>query len=110
MSRRRNREIQAVPGKNDVRARQRREVIYSGTVQGVGFRYTTRAIAARFDVTGYVMNLPDGRVQLVAEGTKEELDAFLEEIARKMSQYIDTAAQNTLSASGGFDDFEIRVY
>ncbi|MCE9556949.1 MAG: acylphosphatase [Planctomycetes bacterium] len=89
--------------------RQRSEVIYSGRVQGVGFRYTTRAIAARFDVTGYVMNLPDGRVQLVVEGTKAELNAFLEEIARKMSEYIDTTTQNILQSSGGFDDFQIRV-
>lgn len=90
--------------------RQRREVFYSGHVQGVGFRYTARSIAERFDVTGYVMNLPDGRVHLVAEGTKAELDAFVEEIARKMRAYIDAATPNILPASGGFDDFEIRVY
>jgi len=87
----------------------RREVIYSGHVQGVGFRYTIQAIAAQFDVIGYVRNLPDGRVELVAEGTKAELDAFLQEIAGKMREHIDTAAQNTLPASGGFDGFQIRV-
>lgn len=97
------------PMRDSNTARQRREVIYSGRVQGVGFRYTTRAVAARFDVTGYVMNLPDGRVQLVVEGTKAELNAFLEEIARKMREYIDTASQNILQSSGGFDDFQIRV-
>ena len=41
---------------------------FSGHVQGVGFRYTTRSVASRFAVTGYVRNLPDGRVELVAEG------------------------------------------
>ena len=91
-------------------ARERREVIYTGRVQGVGFRYTTRAIASRFDVTGDVMNLPDGRVQLVAEATKAELDAFVAEIVDTMCDHIDAVAQTTLPQSGGFDDFEIRVY
>ena len=90
--------------------RERREVTYGGQVQGVGFRYTTRSIAANHNVTGYVMNLPDGRVQLVAEGTAAELDVLLEEIARKMDRYIANIAINSGPASGGFDDFEIRVY
>ncbi len=52
------------------------QIFYSGYVQGVGFRYTAKSVAAGFDVTGYVRNLPDGRVELVAEGTKDELEAF----------------------------------
>ena len=51
-------------------------VFYSGSVQGVGFRYTAKAVAAGFEVTGTVRNLPDGRVELVAEGTRAELEAF----------------------------------
>ena len=51
-------------------------VFYSGHVQGVGFRYTAKTVAAGFDLTGCVRNLPDGRVALVAEGRREELDAF----------------------------------
>jgi len=51
-------------------------VLYSGRVQGVGFRYTTKTVATGFDVTGTVRNLPDGRVELVAEGMQEELEAF----------------------------------
>jgi len=90
-------------------SRQRREVMYSGRVQGVGFRYTTQGIAARFDVTGYVMNLPDGRVHLVAEGTAAELRAFLREVNDALGQYISNAAENALPASGAFSGFEIRV-
>ena len=56
---------------------QRIEVYFSGHVQGVGFRYRTHQAASQFDVKGFVMNLPDGRVQLVAEGTKSELDLSL---------------------------------
>jgi len=51
--------------------------LYSGRVQGIGFRYTAKTVATGFEVTGVVRNLPDGRVELMAEGSKEELDAFL---------------------------------
>ena len=52
------------------------QILYSGRVQGVGFRYTVRTVAAGFEVMGTVGNLPDGRVELVAEGGKKELEAF----------------------------------
>ena len=42
----------------------------------VGFRYTAKTVAAGFEITGTIRNLPDGRVELVAEGRREELDAF----------------------------------
>ena len=51
-------------------------VFYSGHVQGVGFRYTAKSVAAGFDISGTVRNLPDGRVELIAEGAREELEAF----------------------------------
>ena len=51
-------------------------VLYSGRVQGVGFRYTAKTVATGFDITGTVRNLPDGRVELLAEGRRDELDAF----------------------------------
>jgi acylphosphatase len=51
-------------------------IFYSGRVQGVGFRYTTKTVAMGFEITGSVRNLPDGRVELVAEGQRDELDAF----------------------------------
>lgn len=51
-------------------------VLYSGHVQGVGFRYTAKTVATGFVITGTVRNLSDGRVELVAEGTRSELDAF----------------------------------
>lgn len=60
----------------DHNLRQRITVIYSGHVQGVGFRYTTRTVATGFEVTGIVRNLPDGRVELIAEGQRSELEAF----------------------------------
>jgi len=53
-----------------------KKVFYEGRVQGVGFRFTVKELAAGFDVTGYARNLPDGRVQ----GSEQEVDAFLQAI------------------------------
>ena len=68
--------------------RQRRHVFFSGRVQGVGFRFTCQSLARSFPVVGYVRNLPDGRVELVAEGDPDELDAFLAAIHREMGSLI----------------------
>ena len=57
--------------------RLRMKVFYSGKVQGVGFRYNAKSVATGFEVTGTVRNLLDGRVELTAEGLREELEAFL---------------------------------
>lgn len=55
-------------------------VHYSGRVQGVGFRYSVKQIAAGFEVTGEIRNLPDGRVELRVSGEREEVEAFLQAI------------------------------
>ena len=57
-------------------ARRRMLVFFSGRVQGVGFRYTVKTVATGFEITGTIKNLPDGRVELIAEGSHAELDAF----------------------------------
>ena len=58
-----------------------RQVFYSGRVQGVGFRYATRQLAAGYEVSGWVKNLPDGRVELlVVAMEKAEVEAFLKEL------------------------------
>ena len=90
-------------------ASERREVFYSGRVQGVGFRYTTRSIATGFAVTGYVRNLPDGRVQLVVEGAPEVTDCFLAALATEMARNIVGAESRTSTATGEFDRFDIRL-
>ena len=87
---------------------ERREVLYEGHVQGVGFRFTTNRIARRFDVAGYVRNLPDGRVEVVAEGKPSELDAFLAAVADAMRGNIRKKTQTKLAPAGEFRDFEIR--
>ena len=59
-------------------ARLQMHILYEGRVQGVGFRYTTKALARGFEISGTVRNLMDGKVELVAEGEREELEAFRE--------------------------------
>ena len=51
-------------------------VFFTGRVQGVGFRYTAKTVATGFELTGNIRNLPDGRVELIADGVHSELDAF----------------------------------
>lgn len=81
-----------------------KRVVYSGRVQGVGFRYTAKGLADRYPVTGYVRNLPSGDVELAAEGEAEQVDAFLAAVAGQMASYIRTTAvhEETLNHYRGF--------
>lgn len=90
-------------------ARQRRNVRFRGTVQGVGFRYTACRVAAHFDVTGYVRNLPDGSVELVAEGEDREIDALLRELRDAMAGYVDRTEETSSAARGEFHQFDVRT-
>jgi acylphosphatase len=89
--------------------RRRARVFYSGRVQGVGFRYGARAAACGFEVTGFVRNLPDGRVELVAEGEEVEVQAFLAAIHdTQLGNYIRKENINWEPGNGEFTGFEIR--
>ncbi len=87
---------------------QRREVYYSGRVQGVGFRYTARSIAQDFVVTGFVKNLYDGRVQIVVEGAPDQLQAMLDDIRATMGRYITRVEEISGPPTGRFSTFEVR--
>jgi acylphosphatase len=87
---------------------KRLHVFFSGTVQGVGFRYTALNISRNFKVAGWVRNCSDGRVELVAEGTSDELEAFLRQLGDEMSGYVDRVERTWDPASGEFSNFEIR--
>lgn len=87
---------------------ERRVVLFQGRVQGVGFRYTTRQIAADFVVSGFVENLADGRVRLVCEGTPRELDRFVAEVGTQMDRCIASVQTSVEAATHEFAGFEIR--
>ena len=89
--------------------RKRAHVYYAGRVQGVGFRYTVREIVCGFEVTGWVCNRLDGRVELVAEGEEEEIQSFLEAIrVSQLGNYIRGEETAWGTAAGNLVGFEIR--
>lgn len=87
---------------------QHETVFFTGHVQGVGFRYTTLQVAREYEVAGYVRNLPDGRVQLEAEGTAAEIEAFLRGLAEAMQGYIRNTERSGERRPPQFAGFAIR--
>ena len=85
----------------------RKKVTYRGRVQGVGFRYSTRSLARGFEVTGYVRNMPDGSVELLAEGEAGEVERFLRAVSSRMSGYIQSAEEQEGRPTGSYGEFEI---
>src|ERR671937_3103287 len=85
------------------------QVFYEGHVQGVGFRFTVRHIAKGFDVTGWVRNLPDGRVELQVTGEEDEVRALLDCIAQgELHSLIHKQTENKLETPVTARGFEIR--
>lgn len=92
-------------------SRQRRRVIFSGRVQGVGFRFTTQRLARSFPVTGFVQNLPDGDVELVAEGEPTAVSAFLMTVRETFDGKIHSTSVDDLPLSDPpYTDFSIRYW
>ena len=85
-------------------------LVFKGNVQGVGFRFTVERIAAKFGITGWVRNNPDGSVETVAEGEKEKLDVFVDDVKNYFNWNISDCIQSELPATGKFKDFSITYY
>jgi acylphosphatase len=85
-----------------------RAVYYTGSVQGVGFRFTARGLAQRYAVTGYVRNLSDGRVEVMAFGEEEEVKGYLEALRESMGEYIADEEANWIQPPERFVTFDIR--
>jgi acylphosphatase len=89
-------------------SRCRLQIFYTGRVQGVGFRYSVKALASGFEVVGTVRNLADGRVELVAEGTRDELSAFQQAIREsELGHFIQGENVQWEDPQGDFRGFEI---
>jgi len=86
----------------------RLHVYFSGHVQGVGFRYSVKQLSLEFDVTGWVKNLPDGRVELVAEGERDELETFQAAIPDAgLRRFIRETQSHWNEGTGEYRGFEI---
>ncbi len=89
--------------------RKRAHLVYSGNVQGVGFRLTAEETAREFGVVGWVKNIRDGRVELVVEGEKQALADFLSAIRTgPMRNFIRQVEVTWNTPTDDFDDFEIH--
>ena len=78
------------------------EVYFVGAVQGVGFRFIARDLADKYRIKGWVMNLSDGRVKLVAQGSQKDLNSFLDGLKEKFKSHI---ADFKLQKKGPLDDY-----
>lgn len=88
--------------------RKQLHLYYSGKVQGIGFRYTVLDIALGLRIYGWVKNLNDERVEVLAESEEDTLKVFLERINQHFLRYITDATVEWQSASGEFSGFEIK--
>ena len=88
---------------------KRYHLYVNGIVQGVGFRWYTQRIGNRIGVSGWVKNLPDGRVEIVVEGEDEKVERFLRELKEGyLGRNISEIEKNEEVYKGEFIDFEIR--
>lgn len=83
-------------------------VYFEGHVQGVGFRFTTFNLAKGYEVTGFVKNLADGRVQLELEGDRDECIAFIKALSEEMASFIRDKSQTESASTSEFKAFTIR--
>ncbi|HLD70240.1 MAG TPA: acylphosphatase [Candidatus Omnitrophota bacterium] len=82
-------------------------ILYSGTVQGVGFRYAMQRFASDLKLTGWVRNLPDGEVEILTEGLKEDIERLIGQVDARFDGYIKEKKISFLPVQGTFKDFQI---
>jgi len=84
-----------------------KHIIFSGRVQGVGFRYTSYNIARRYQLTGYVKNLPDGTVEMTAQGSDDKVSACIQGINEYFENYIKDTTIEEIPLNSQYADFKI---
>ena len=84
-----------------------KHIVFVGRVQGVGFRFTAHNIARRYAISGYVRNLPDGTVEMLAQGPPEEVDGCIADIQNTFAGYIRETKIEPTPYNSGHTDFQI---
>ncbi|GBC81996.1 Acylphosphatase [bacterium HR10] len=85
-----------------------RRFLISGIVQGVGYRYFALRAAERHGIVGYVRNLQDGRVEVVAEGESEAMEAFKRELHRgPAAARVTQIVEEVLEPTGRYHHFGV---
>jgi len=90
--------------------KKRAHIVYSGNVHGVGFRWTAERAAFSLHLTGWVMNCPNGTVEVTCEGREGDINAFIDRVKEEMSGYIGSARVSRQEATGEFNSFNIRFH
>ena len=85
----------------------RTHIIFTGRVQGVGFRYTTQNFANTLRIKGWVKNLSDGRVEMMAEGTREQLDNLIYKLDKHFGEKIQSKDIDWMDARHSFNSFDV---
>jgi len=88
--------------------RQRAHIYYSGSVQGVGFRFAAERFGLSLGLKGWARNLTDGRVEVICEGPESDMHQFLREINSVFKARIDDIDIVWSEPTGEFDTFDIR--
>ena len=86
----------------------RMTVIFSGHVQGVGFRYQTLKCSQQFDVVGHVRNLADGTVELVAQGDRAVVENFHQAVEQRMAGNVKDRMVTWAGTVAELTEFEIQ--
>jgi len=84
-----------------------RKIVFSGRVQGVGFRFTALNIASRYQLTGYVRNIPNGDVEMLAQGSAEMIDECVRDIQDSFVGSINHVDIEEATPDPKFTDFRI---
>jgi acylphosphatase len=84
-----------------------KQIIFSGQVQGVGFRFTAFNMANRHQLTGFVRNLPDGTVEMLIQGSSQAIDDCIRDIKEYFSGYIRETKIKEIPSNSQYKDFEI---
>ena len=84
-----------------------KHIIFVGRVQGVGFRFTASHIANRYGLTGFVRNMPDGTVEMLAQGRPDDIDRCLRDIDESFAGYIRESRIEELTFNPQHTDFKI---
>jgi acylphosphatase len=84
-----------------------KHVIFTGEVQGVGFRFTALRIANRYPLTGFVRNTPNGLVEMLAQGSPDDIDNCLRDIKDSFAGYIRDTKIKEIPSDPRYTDFKI---
>ncbi len=84
-----------------------KHILFSGQVQGVGFRYTASRIARQYNLTGFVRNLPDGDVEMLAQGSEQDIDNCIADIQDYFAGYIRDTEIEPVPHNSRHTDFRV---